>query len=98
MGADFAHGWMEDPSGRVRVYSTPRPETLALSPGDLGPVAVRADLAKGLPRRAGGRQVVLRLLEQGYRGVAVPWVCNAERPPGGRMRRLFRAIASRLND
>jgi glycosyltransferase involved in cell wall biosynthesis len=93
-GADFAHGWSGGRDGLVHVFSTPRRETLDLAPGDLGPVAVRANLAGSLPRGTTPREAVLRLLDRGARGIVVPDAISFGSGDKGPFQRLFRAATS----
>ncbi len=96
-GADFAHGWTMTPDGKVRAFSTPRAQTLGLSSGPLGPLAVRRDLAASIPWGISTRDAALRLVSEGARGIVVPGVLTEDPRPAGTLARLLRAASARLS-
>jgi hypothetical protein len=89
-GVGFAHGWTRDAERRVRVFSTPREETLALGARDIGPVVVERGAARGLKNGMSAWAAAMALCRAGVRGVVAPDVVVGEGE--GRVRRLLRAL------
>jgi hypothetical protein len=103
-GSDFAHGWTQEPGGRVRAFSTPRAELLALAARQIGPLVVERRWTEhprmeGLLRRSGGNEahsngawlLALALLGAGASGTVVPDVITPE--PGTDSTHADRAAA-----